>query len=334
MKQLEKIFANAKRLNKTIILPESTDKRVLEAACKAAEMGVAHIILVGDEGDIDALCARIGIKRPASMEVISPQRSPLLPELSKLYFTLRKHKGVSEEDAEKAALDPYVFAALMVKAGHADGTVSGAACSTANVVRTALQVIGAAPGSRLVSSFFLMLLEGEHHAKKGAFLFSDCALIIDPSAAELSKIAIAASQSYAMLIGDTPKIAMLSFATRGSASHPMVDKVEQAVKLVRLNRPDLLVDGALQFDAAFIPEIARSKGAGEPLGGEANIFIFPDLQAGNIGYKIAQRIGGASAIGPVLQGLDKPANDLSRGCSCEDVLDMIAVTACQAGGKV
>ncbi|MEO1986074.1 MAG: phosphate acetyltransferase [Martelella sp.] len=333
MNQLEKIFANAKRLKKTIILPESGDKRVLEAACKAAEMGVARIILVGVESDVDALCAEIGMTRPDAIEVIAPESSALLPELSKLYYTLRKHKGVTEEDADKAARNPYVFAALMVKAGHADGTVSGAACSTADVVRTAIQVIGAAPGTRLVSSFFLMMLEADHHAKKGAFLFSDCGLVIDPDAAELSKIAIAAAGSYSMLTGDTPRVAMLSFATRGSASHPMVDKVEQAVKLVRLNRPDLAVDGALQFDAAFVPEIAKSKGAAEPLGGEANIFIFPDLQAGNIGYKIAQRIGGASAIGPVLQGLDKPANDLSRGCSTEDVLDMIAVTACQAGAE-
>ena len=333
MKQLEKIFENAKRLKKTIILPESTDKRVVEAACKAADMGVAQIMLVGEAEKVDALCAENGIARPGSLEIVKPETSAHFAELADLYFKLRKHKGVSEDDAEKAARDPYVFAALMVKAGHADGTVSGAACSTANVVRTAIQVIGAAPGSRLVSSFFLMLLEDKHHAKKGAFLFSDCALVIDPDAAELSKIAIAASHSYTMITGDTPRIAMLSFATRGSASHPMVDKVEQAVKLVRLNRPDLLVDGALQFDAAFVPEIAESKGAGEPLGGEANIFVFPDLQAGNIGYKIAQRIGGASAIGPVLQGLDKPANDLSRGCSCEDVLDMIAVTACQADSQ-
>lgn len=333
MNQLEKIFDRAKRLNKTIILPESGDKRVVEAACKAAEMGLARILLVGRTADVDALCQENGIEPSNSIEIIDPQGASVLPELSKLYFNLRKHKGVTEEDAGKAALDPYVFAALMVKAGHADGTVSGAACSTANVVRTAIQVIGAAPGSRLVSSFFLMMLEGEHHAKKGAFLFSDCGLVIDPDAAELSKIAIASAGSYQMLTGEAPRIAMLSFATRGSASHPMVDKVEQAVKLVKLNRPDLTVDGALQFDAAFVPDIAHSKGAGEPLGGDANIFIFPDLQSGNIGYKIAQRIGGASAIGPVLQGLDKPANDLSRGCSAEDVLDMIAVTACQADAQ-
>lgn len=329
MKPLEKIMAAAKRLNKKIVLPEADDPRILEAACKAAGMGLARIVLVGNRETISARCAQLGLSLPEAIETEDPQNSPLLSELVALYFKLRKHKGITEEDAARIAREPHVFAALLVKAGHADGTVGGAHHSTADMVRTAIQVIGPAPGTRLVSSFFLMLMEAEHHPKKGAFIFCDPALVVDPNPGELSKIAIAAAHSFDVLTGETPKIAMLSFATRGSASHPSVDKVEAAVKLVKLNRPDLLVDGPMQFDAAFVPEIARAKGAGEPLGGEANIFIFPNLEAGNIGYKIAERIGCATAVGPVLQGLAKPANDLSRGCSAEDVLDMIAVTACQ-----
>ncbi|MBB4124397.1 phosphate acetyltransferase [Martelella radicis] len=329
MKPLEKIMAAAKRLNKKIVLPEADDPRILEAACKAAGMGLARIVLVGNRETISARCAQLGLSLPEAIETEDPQNSPLLSELVALYFRLRKHKGITEEDAARIAREPHVFAALMVKADHADGTVGGAHHSTADMVRTAIQVIGPAPGTRLVSSFFLMLMEADHHPKKGAFIFCDPALVVDPNPGELSKIAIAAAHSFDVLTGETPKIAMLSFATRGSASHPSVDKVEAAVKLLKLNRPDLLVDGPMQFDAAFVPEIAAAKGAGEPLGGEANIFIFPNLEAGNIGYKIAERIGGATAVGPVLQGLAKPANDLSRGCSAEDVLDMIAVTACQ-----
>ncbi len=222
-----------------------------------------------------------------------------------------------------------MFATLLVKTGKADGTLGGAATATAEIVRTAIQVIGPAKGARMVSSFFLMLFCKDHHEKKGAFVFSDAGLVIDPSAAEMADIARASATSFAELTGDTPRVAMLSFSTRGSAKHERVSKVTEATAMVREASPELIVDGELQFDAAFVPDVAQAKAPNSALVGNANVFVFPSLEAGNIGYKIAQRMGGAQAIGPILQGLAKPANDLSRGCSAEDILFMIAVTSAQ-----
>lgn len=330
MKPLEMILANAARSMRTIVLSEGSDPRIVKAAVEACERGIARIILVGTEQAVGTQLDWLGKERPEGLEIHDPATSPLTDDLALLYHATRKHKGLSLDEALRGAKQPHIYAALLVKAGLADGTLGGACLPTADIVRTAIQIIGPKPGTKVVSSFFLMLFCASHHQKKGAHVFADAGLVVDPNAEELSQIAIASARSFADLTGETPRVAMLSFSTRGSADHSAVTRVENATKLVREAAPDLCVDGALQFDAAFVPEVSLTKASDSPLGGNANVFIFPNLDAGNIGYKIAQRIGGAVAIGPILQGLAKPANDLSRGCSAEDVLHMIAVTAAQA----
>ncbi|MCK0171172.1 phosphate acetyltransferase [Aliiroseovarius sp. S1123] len=330
MKPLEMLLKNAARSQKKIVLSEGADPRAVAAAIDARAQGIARIVLVGSEADVQAELARAGAAPGDGIEIQDPATSPLLDELAALFHELRQHKGVTPEMARDAAKSPHVFAALLVKSGHADGTVGGAVATTAEIVRTAIQVIGPKPGSKLISSFFLMLFCKDHHAKKGAHIFTDSGLVVDPTAEEMAQIAQASAESFVALTGDTPRVAMLSFSTRGSASHDKVSKVVTATELARAANPNLLIDGELQFDAAFVPDVAASKASGSPLGGDANIFVFPNLEAGNIAYKIAQRVGGAAAIGPILQGLARPANDLSRGCSAEDILHMIAVTAAQA----
>ncbi|MET1413524.1 phosphate acetyltransferase [Roseibium sp. HPY-6] len=329
MKPLEDILRNAASAQKTIVLSEGTDPRVVQAALDARKQDVAKIILVLDNGP--------DTKRPAALdetidglEVHDPSNSPLTQELADLYYSMRKHKGISPEQALEQTKLAHVYAALLVKAGHADGCIGGAVLSSAEVIKTAIQVIGVAEGTKLVSSFFLFLFCEDHHTRKGACIFSDAGLVVDPSAEELCEIAIASARSFQDLTNEQARIAMLSFSTRGSAQHHAVSKVQKATDLARAAAPDLLIDGELQFDAAFVPEVAQSKAADSPIAGNANVFIFPNLDAGNIGYKIAQRIGGATAIGPILQGLSHPANDLSRGCSSEDILHMIAVTTAQS----
>lgn len=328
MKPLEEILRNAARSDKTIVLSEGADPRVVQAAVDARKQGIARIILVRDgepEGEQPA-----NIDAIEGLEIHRPATSPLTKELAGLYHSMRRHKGVDAEQAMQQALKPHVYAALLVKAGHADGCIGGAVLSSAEIIKTAIQVIGVADGTKLVSSFFLFLFCEDHHARKGACIFSDAGLVVDPSAEELCEIAIASARSFQDLTNEAARIAMLSFSTRGSAEHHAVSKVQQATMLAREAAPDLLIDGELQFDAAFVPEVAQSKAADSPIEGNANVFIFPNLDAGNIGYKIAQRIGGAKAIGPILQGLSHPANDLSRGCSSEDILHMIAVTTAQS----
>ncbi|MGI9400682.1 MAG: phosphate acetyltransferase, partial [Rhizobiaceae bacterium] len=239
----------------------------------------------------------------------------------------------TRELAVEAVRNPLVLAAMMVRQDHAGGTIGGAVNTTGDTLRAALQVIGAAPGTRTVSSFFLMILDQSHHENPGVFAFADCALIVEPNSPQLAQIAISTADSFQAITGSEPKVAMLSFSTKGSAKHPRVEKVSEATAIVREHRPDLMIDGELQYDAAFVPDVAASKAPQSKIAGKANVFIFPSLEAANIGYKIAQRIGGATAIGPILQGMDKPANDLSRGCSVEDILHLIAITACQAIGK-
>lgn len=330
MKPLELILRNAARSQKTIVLSEGQDPRAVQAAIEARRQGIATVTLVGPEPEILARLTGLGTQPDPGITLLDPMRSPLTEELAQAYFERRRHRGVTLRDARDAVQTPHIFAALLVHTGHADGTVGGAVTTTAEIVRTAIQVIGPAPGAHLVSSFFLMLFCQSHHVKKGAHVFADSGLVVDPTAAEMAQIALNSARSFAALTGDVPRVAMLSFSTRGSANHTAVSKVVTATEIARAAEPTLLIDGELQFDAAFVPDVAASKAGDSALGGNANVFVFPNLESGNIAYKIAQRVGGALAIGPILQGLAKPANDLSRGCSAEDILHMIAVTAAQA----
>jgi phosphate acetyltransferase len=329
MQPLERLIERAKGHPRRIVLAEGDDPRVVEAALRTRREGIAEIILIGDVTRIRSeIAARDG--NAADFAIEDPRISPRSSVYAELYFHLRKHKGVDWGAASGAMRDPMGYAAMMVRQGDADGVVGGAVATTTHTVRTALQIIGKAPKSRIVSSFFLILLCQPVHAKKGAFVFADCGLVVDPDTAELADIAVASAESFEALMNATPRVAMLSFSTMGSAAHERVNKVIDATRLAKAARPGLLVEGELQFDAAFVPAIAQAKAPDSSAGGEANVFVFPNIEAGNIGYKIAQRVGNALAIGPILQGLAKPANDLSRGCSAEDVYYMIAVTSVQA----
>ncbi|MBZ8131975.1 phosphate acetyltransferase [Afifella sp. IM 167] len=329
MKPLREILAKAALGGRTIALAEGEDERVVEGALRAMREGVAKVILVGNAEKV-AEKVRAAGGDPAELAIHDPDTSPLIDEFAAAYFELRRKKGVTMEEAREKVREPLNYAALLVRLGHADGTLAGAVATTADTVRAAIQIIGVEPGCKLVSSFFLMLFCAEHHTRKGALIFADCGLVIDPDAEQLSEIAVASARSCQTLLGETPHVAMLSFSTAGSASHGNVSKVVEATALAKAAAPDIAIDGELQFDAAFVPAIAERKAQGSAVAGKANVFVFPNLDAGNLGYKIAERIGGAIAIGPILQGLRLPANDLSRGCSADDVLNMIAVTAAQA----
>ncbi|EBA18123.1 phosphate acetyltransferase [Roseobacter sp. SK209-2-6] len=313
-----------------IALSEGSDPRIVAGAIKARSLGLADIVLVGATAEVEAELSAQGTSSGPGLTIQDPAKSPFTSDFSKSFHALRKHKGMTPEKAAEMVQDPLVFAAMLVREGHATGTVGGAVATTSDVVRTALQVIGKAPDAAMVSSFFLMYPPKNATAHSRAMLYSDCGLVIDPSAEDLVAIASASALSCQNLLRQEPKIAMLSFSTKGSARHPAVTKVSEATAALHQTRPELQVDGELQFDAAFAPEVGEKKSPGSSVAGQANVMIFPNLDAGNIGYKISQRLGGYSAIGPILQGLAQPANDLSRGCSAEDVVEMIAVTVLQA----
>jgi phosphate acetyltransferase len=332
MSALDDLVAAARAAPQRIVLAEGEDPRIVEGAVRAARDGIARITLLGKPGRVEEL---LGDHRADAGEfsIIDPAETALAGVFAEEYHALRRHKGVDAEVAREAVRDPLAFAALMVRLGHADGTVAGAVATTADTVRVALQIIGRAPGSEMVSSFFLMILDAPHHPKQGVLIFADCGLVVEPDAGEMADIALASARSFANLVGAVPKVAMLSFSTHGSARHDRVTKVVEATGLALKACPGLLIGGDLQFDTAFVPEISAAKAAGSPIAGDANVFVFPSLEAANIGYKIAERIGGAKAIGPVLQGLAHPANDLSRGCSADDVYHLIAVTSVQAAAQ-
>jgi phosphate acetyltransferase len=329
MKPFDDLLARAQQTPRHIALAEGDDPRVIEGALRALRQGVASITLIGPEAAIRAQLKSQNIGN-VPLKLVDPATTPHLERYAHELFALRRAKGVDLETARLAARDPLYHSALMVRLGEADGCVGGAVATTAATVRAALQVIGPTADCNLVSSFFIMMLcEPHHELLKGAMIFADCGLNVSPNADELAQIAISSADSARNLLHLEPKVAMLSFSTSGSASHPLVEKVLAATNIVRTARPDLIIDGDIQLDASLAPEIRARKMSGSVIAGYANVLIFPDLEAGNIGYKMAERLGKAKAIGPILQGLARPANDLSRGCNADDVFRMIVVTVAQ-----
>ena len=322
----------AKQNIKTIILTESEDKRVLEAAQKVKKEGFANIILIGNEEEANKLAKENNIDI-SGIPVINPQTSDKFEEYANAFYELRKAKGMTEDKAREMLKDNMYFGTMMVKMGDADGLVSGACHSTANTLRPALQILKTAPGTKLVSAFFLMVVPNCNYGENGIFIFGDSGLVENPTADELSEIAISSSKSFEQLTGKESKVAMLSYSTYGSAHSELTEKVVEATKLLKEKMPNLICDGELQLDAAIIPEINASKAPGSPLKGEANTLIFPNLDAGNIGYKLVQRLAKAEAYGPLCQGIAKPVNDLSRGCNSDDIVGVVAITAVQAQEK-
>ena len=324
--RISDLHARAAALNKKIVLPEGEDPRTIQAAVALLERGIARPVLLGAEARIRACAQGEGVALPHTLPLIHPGTSERRTELAQQLFHLRKERGLTYEEARRLVEDPLVFGALMVRLGEAAGCVAGATRSTSDVVRTAIQVLGVAPGSALVSSFFLMVLPDGR-----PLTYADCGVNPDPDPAQLASIGIDAAENHRFLTGEVPRVAFLSFSTAGSASHPRVEKVQEAVRRARAARPDLALDGELQFDAAFVPSVGERKAPGSAVAGNANVFVFPDLDAGNIGYKITQRIGGAEAFGPILQGVAQPMNDLSRGASAEDIINVVAITSLQVG---
>ena len=321
---IDTIFAKAKSNVKHIVLPEGDEKRNIQAAAKIVKEGIATITVLGNLDAVKKAAAETGTDL-TGIEIIDPAASEKTASYASLLYELRKAKGMTEEEAAKKVLDPMYYGILMVKSGDADGLVSGAVHSTADMLRPALQVIKSKPGIKTVSSCFLI-----ESPVFGVMIFSDCAVNIAPSAEELANIAVAAADSAVSLGGIEPKVAMLSFSTKGSAKHDNVTKVQEATALAKQLAPDLKLDGELQLDAAIVPSVGELKAPGSEVAGHANVLVFPDLQAGNIGYKLAQRFGKSEAYGPILQGIAKPCNDLSRGCSVDDIVATVAITAVQA----
>lgn len=330
MDLLQEIIARAKANKQRIVLPEGTEERTLRAADLLLADEIAHIILIGNPGEIRSQAAKLGLTHVDKATIVDPIDHEKKSTYAAILFELRKSKGMTMEQAEKLVEDPLYLACLMIKNKDADGEIAGAQNTTGNVLRPALQIVRTAPGISVVSGAFLMFVPDKSYGENGIMVFADCAVMPDPNAKELAEIALATAQTTRALVGVEPRVAMLSFSTKGSAKHPMCDKVIEATRLAKELDPSLQIDGELQADAAIVPSVGSSKSPGSEVAGKANVLVFPTLEVGNIAYKLVQRLAGAEAIGPVLQGIAAPVNDLSRGCSVDDIYKMVAITANQA----
>ena len=331
MNIIDQIVARAKANKQRIVLPESLEERTITAADKALADDIADIILIGNEGEIKALAAKLGLKNIDKATIIDPATSAKTEEYANLLFELRKSKGMTIEDARKKVLDPLYFGCLIIKSGDADGQISGALSTTGDTLRPALQIIKCAPGISCVSGAMLLITNAKEYGEDGVLVMGDVAVTPMPDANQLAQIAVCTAQTAKSVAGIAdPRVAMLSFSTKGSAKHEVVDKVVEATKLAKELDPTLKGDGELQADSALVPSVGQKKAPGSDIAGKANVLVAPCLEVGNIGYKLVQRLGGADAIGPILQGIARPVNDLSRGCSVDDIYKMVAITACQA----